>query len=40
MLDGQFAIRVMTANQLTEEEHVRKGFQVIVETAEMILKSK
>lgn len=38
-LDGQFAIRFMTANQLTQEEHVRKAFELILETAEMIVKS-
>ncbi|KAK7743159.1 hypothetical protein SLS53_004244 [Cytospora paraplurivora] len=40
VLDGRFAIRVMTANRLTEEEHVRAAFELIQATAERIVNEK
>ncbi|ROW15230.1 hypothetical protein VPNG_02907 [Cytospora leucostoma] len=40
VLDGRFAIRVMTANRLTEEEHVRAAFELIEATAERIVNEK
>lgn len=40
VLDGKFAIRVMTANRLTEEEHVRKGFELFEKTAGRLIKEK
>lgn len=37
VLEGKFAIRVMTGNRLTEEEHVRTAFELIQATAERIV---
>jgi aromatic-L-amino-acid decarboxylase len=38
VLDGRFAIRVMTGNQLTEDSHVRNAFELIESTTEKIMK--
>ncbi|KAH8889822.1 PLP-dependent transferase [Thozetella sp. PMI_491] len=38
-LSGQFAIRFMTANHLTQREHVQNAFDWIVEAAEEVLKA-
>lgn len=38
MLDGRFAIRVMTGVRTTEEEHMRMAFQMLVDLAEGIQK--
>lgn len=38
VLDGRFAIRVMTANRLTEEAHVRAAWELIETTADRIAK--
>lgn len=38
VLEGQSAIRFMTANQMTEEEHVRKAWEFIEATADKIVK--
>lgn len=40
VLEGKFTIRLMTANRLTEEEHVRAAFGLIKETAERLVKIK
>lgn len=40
VLEGKFAIRVMTANRLTEEEHVRAAFELFQATAERIMIEK
>lgn len=37
-LDGKFVIRLMTANRMTEETHVRAAFELIEETAERLVK--
>lgn len=37
-LDGKFVIRLMTANRMTEEKHVRAAFELIQETAERLVK--
>ncbi|KAK0637254.1 pyridoxal phosphate-dependent transferase [Bombardia bombarda] len=39
LLDGKFAIRMMTGVRLTEKEHVELAFKTFVDTAEDILKS-
>lgn len=39
-LDGRFVIRLMTANRLTEETHVRAAFKLIEETAERLVKER
>lgn len=38
LLEGKFAIRVQTANRQTEESHVKAAFELILETAERIVK--
>lgn len=38
VLEGRFAIRVMTANRLTEEAHVRAAWELIEATADRIAK--
>ncbi|KAK2613495.1 hypothetical protein N8I77_000407 [Diaporthe amygdali] len=38
VLDGKFAIRVMTGNITTEEQHVKAAFELILATAERIVK--
>lgn len=38
VLEGKFAIRFMTGNQLTEESHVRAAYELILETAKRIIK--
>ncbi|KUI68512.1 Tyrosine decarboxylase 1 [Cytospora mali] len=40
VLEGKFAIRVMTGNRLTEEGHVRGAFELIQATAERIMDEK
>ncbi|KUI56913.1 Tyrosine decarboxylase 1 [Cytospora mali] len=40
VLEGKFAIRVMTGNRLTEEGHVRGAFELIQATAERIMNEK
>ncbi|ROW09448.1 hypothetical protein VMCG_02445 [Cytospora schulzeri] len=40
VLEGKFAIRVMTGNRLTEEEHVRAAFELFQATAERIINEK
>lgn len=40
VLEGKFAIRVMTANRQTEEGHVRGAWELIESTAERILKEE
>lgn len=37
VLDGRFAIRVMTANKMTEERHVRAAWELIEKTAERLV---
>lgn len=37
-LEGKFTIRFMTANRMTEETHVREGFELIEKTAERLIK--
>lgn len=38
VLEGKFTIRFMTANRMTEESHVRAGFELIEETTERLVK--
>lgn len=40
VLEGKFAIRVMTANRQTEEGHVRAAWELIESTAERIVKEE
>lgn len=40
VLEGSFAIRVMTGNRLTEEEHVRAAFGLFQATAERIVSER
>ncbi|KAJ4406820.1 hypothetical protein N0V82_010046 [Gnomoniopsis sp. IMI 355080] len=40
VLEGKFAIRVMTANRQTEEGHVRAAWELIESTAERIIKEE
>lgn len=39
-LEGKFAIRMMTANRLTEEKHVREAFELIEATADRVIKEE
>ncbi|CAN8100007.1 unnamed protein product [Discula destructiva] len=39
-LEGTFVIRLMTANRLTEETHVREAFELIEKTAERLVKER
>lgn len=38
VLEEKFAIRVMTANQSTEEKHVREAYELILATTERLIK--
>lgn len=38
LLEGKFAIRVMTANESTQEKHVREAWELIEATAERVVK--
>lgn len=38
VLEGKFAIRVMTGNITTEEEHVKAAYELILATAERVVK--
>lgn len=40
VLEGRFAIRVMTGNITTEEEHVKAAFELILATAEKVVKGE
>ncbi|KAI3398788.1 hypothetical protein diail_8479 [Diaporthe ilicicola] len=40
VLEGKFAIRVMTGNVTTEEEHVKAAFELILATAEKVVKGE
>lgn len=38
IVEGKFTIRFMTANRMTDECHVRAGFELIEKTADLLLK--
>lgn len=40
VLEGKFAIRVMTGNITTEEEHVKAAYELILATAERVVKGE
>lgn len=40
VLEGKFAIRVMTGNVSTEEEHVKAAYELILATAERVVKGQ
>lgn len=40
VLEGKFSIRVMTANRMTEERHVREAFELIRDAAEKLVQEK
>lgn len=40
VIDGTYAIRVVAGSPMVEEEHVRRAFDILVETAEEVLEGK
>ena len=40
IVEGVYAIRVVSANLQTDEEHLRKAFEILVKTAEEVLNLK